>query len=73
MTQPTIVITLEGGLVQGIAVSHQATIIVVDYDVEGTSNDVYRVGGGDAVICSQDMLPSEEQDIWIAEVLESLK
>ena len=73
MTQPTIVITLEDGIVVGIAASHQATVVIVDYDIEGITEDLRDVGGSDAVVFSQDLLPNEEHDEWIAEVLESLK
>ena len=71
MTQPTIVITIEGGVVAGISASHQATVIVVDYDTQGIAHDLHNVGGSDAVVFSQDVFP--ENECWIAEVLESLK
>ena len=37
-----IVITMDGGLIQGINTEHPTDIIVVDYDLKGITNEEYK-------------------------------
>jgi hypothetical protein len=50
VTMPTVVIFMDGGLILDICVDHQVRAIVVDYDVEGSSEEVQDFGGGRAIV-----------------------
>ena len=54
----TVIITVEGGVVQNVEVPKGVTVIVRDYDVDGTESDLLQQDrGGDNYI----------ESIWIPE------
>lgn len=44
---PGIVIVMEGGLIQDVVASSRMQVMVIDYDTEGTTNDITQVDQGD--------------------------
>lgn len=74
MTTPTIVITVEGGVVQDISVSHQACVVVIDRDTQGADRDeLIMVDGESAFAHKMDYLPSDATDAWIKQVLADIE
>lgn len=74
MTTPTIVITVEGGVIQDISVSHQACVVVIDLDTQGADRDeLIMIDGESAFANKMDYLPSEATDVWIAQVLADIE
>lgn len=75
MTIPTIVITLDGGVIQDVSVTHQVNVIVLDRDTEGAHKaDLTVVTKYPAWASTWGILcPSLDGDLWIAEVLTDIK
>ena len=71
MTIPTIVITVSGGVIQDVQVSHQARVVILDFDVEGAdSADLMTVVSGyKCWVSDQVQFPSAENDAALAQLL----
>ena len=74
MTTPTIVITVEGGDVQDVSVSHQARVVIIDFDTEGTDqSDLTMIGGESAFVFDKLQCPVDDRDARIAQVLADIE
>lgn len=72
---PTIVITLDGGVVQDISVSHQVNVIVLDRDTDGVDLDDLTMIDGCAAWASvhgSPCMPCLGQTGFITRVLEDI-
>lgn len=74
MTTPTIVVTVEGGVIQDVSVSHQACVIIIYRDTRGADRDeLIMVDGESAFAYQNDCMPSDAQDAWIKKALADIE
>lgn len=70
MTTPTIVITLDGGLIQDITVTHQVRVIVLDRDTEGSDKaDLSVITDRPSWVHVESPMPNDLGRRWIDNVL----
>lgn len=76
MTTPTIVITVEGGVVQDISVSHQVNLVILDRDTCGFEQEELTMVDGEWARVNLEgvpCLPSPLALEWIDNVLLDIK
>lgn len=59
----TVVVDLDGGLVQNVTADGAATVLVVDFDIEGTTDDIVEIYGEEAIVSRHNPVPVNAQYI----------
>lgn len=63
---PTVIVTVEGGLVQSVMATKPCHVLVVDFDTEGTQDEVVRMpDGNDALLNWHELRGSLEAENFL--------
>jgi hypothetical protein len=74
MTIPKIIVTIEGGVIQSVLVSHQVEVFFIDRDTEGVDDaDVSSVAGGPALVSRWYSFPSPADDQALATAMAEIE
>lgn len=73
MTVPTVVITVEGGVIQDISTTHQVRVVVLEDAYGYEPDDIFMVTGEPWAVQDSTVMPSPGTDAWIAEVLAGIE
>lgn len=53
LPDPTVIVTMEGGMIQSVMATKPCQLVVVDFDTEGTTDDLVKMPDGNEAVLTR--------------------